>query len=62
MKLNPEAKSSFEKALSKLREAENIDAKIAPGAVVHSSYYAMFHAAVAYIYWKTGAAPTKHDQ
>jgi uncharacterized protein (UPF0332 family) len=43
-------------------EAEAIDATLAPGAVVHTSYYAMFHAAVAFIYFQTGSAPTKHDQ
>lgn len=51
---------SIIKALAKLRDAENIDADVAPGAVVHSAYYAMLHAAHALILEKTELQVHKH--
>lgn len=51
---------SITKSLAKLRDAENVDADVAPGAVVHSAYYAMLHAAQALILEKTRLQVHKH--
>ncbi len=54
------ARLSIVKSLVKLRDAENVDADLAPGAVVHSAYYAMLHAAHALILEKTELQVHKH--
>jgi HEPN domain len=38
------------------------DADASPMAIIHSSYYAMFHAARAVLFQVTGRAPKRHDQ
>jgi uncharacterized protein (UPF0332 family) len=38
------------------------DADASPMAVIHSSYYAMFHAARAVLFQATGNAPKRHDR
>jgi HEPN domain len=44
-----------------LREAIAQDAYASPMAIIHSSYYAMFHAARAVLFQVTGRAPKRHD-
>jgi uncharacterized protein (UPF0332 family) len=52
---------SWEKAEAHLREATAQDEDASPMAVIHSSYYAMFHAARAVLFTATGSAPKRHD-
>ncbi len=52
---------SWEKATAHLLEAEAQDTDASPMAVIHSSYYAMFHAARAVLFKATGQAPKRHD-
>ena len=44
-----------------MNEAEAQDTDASPMAVIHSSYYAMFHAARAVLFTATGSAPKRHD-
>jgi uncharacterized protein (UPF0332 family) len=44
-----------------LTEAAVQNAEASPMAVIHSSYYAMFHAARAVLFKATGNAPKRHD-
>jgi uncharacterized protein (UPF0332 family) len=53
---------SWQKAEAHLREAVAQDADASPMAVIHSSYYAMFHAARAVLFQATGNAPRRHDR
>ena len=55
------ASVSWQKASALLLEAEAQDADASPMAVIHSSYYAMFHAARAVRFKATGQAPNRHD-
>lgn len=52
---------SWNKAEAHLREASAQDADASPMAVIHSSYYAMFHAARAVLFQAAGRAPKRHD-
>lgn len=52
---------SWKKAEAHLREASAQDASASPMAVIHSSYYAMFHAARAVLFHAVGSAPKRHD-
>jgi uncharacterized protein (UPF0332 family) len=52
---------SWRKAQLHLREAAAQNADSSPMAVIHSSYYAMFHAARAVLFKATGTAPKRHD-
>jgi uncharacterized protein (UPF0332 family) len=52
---------SWQKAEAHLLEAAAQDADASPMAVIHSSYYAMFHAARAILFKTTGSAPKRHD-
>ncbi|WP_158924953.1 HEPN domain-containing protein [Acidisphaera sp. S103] len=52
---------SWQKAEAHLREASVQDAYASPMAVIHSSYYAMFHAARAVLFQAVGSAPKRHD-
>jgi uncharacterized protein (UPF0332 family) len=52
---------SWQKAEAHHREAAAQDADASPMAVIHSSYYAMFHAARAVLFHATGSAPKRHD-
>jgi uncharacterized protein (UPF0332 family) len=45
-----------------LREAAAQDADASPMAVIHSGYYAMFHAARSVLFQATGSAPKHHDR
>jgi uncharacterized protein (UPF0332 family) len=56
------ATDSWQKAEAHLKEALAQDADASPMAVIHSSYYAMFHAARAVLFQVTGQAPKTHDQ
>lgn len=56
------AAESWCKAQSMFREAEAIDPAGAPGAVVHTSYYAMHHAARAVLMAVNDVAPIRHDK
>ena len=63
--MNPDhgrATDSWQKAEAHLREALAQDADASPMAIIHSSYYAMFHAARAVLFQVTGQAPKTHDQ
>jgi uncharacterized protein (UPF0332 family) len=53
---------SWQKAEAHLREAMAQDADASPMAIIHSSYYAMFHAARAVLFQVTGSAPKRHDR
>jgi uncharacterized protein (UPF0332 family) len=53
---------SWRKAEAHLKEASAQDAAASPMAVIHSSYYAMFHAARAVLFKATGNAPKRHDR
>jgi uncharacterized protein (UPF0332 family) len=55
------AEVSWRKAVAHLKEAAAQDADASPMAVIHSSYYAMFHAARAVLFKATGDAPKRHD-
>ncbi len=57
-----QATDSWQKAEAHLREALAQDADASPMAIIHSSYYAMFHAARAILFRATGQAPKTHDQ
>jgi uncharacterized protein (UPF0332 family) len=52
---------SWLKAEAHLLEAVAQDADASPMAVIHSSYYAMFHAARAVLFQAAGRAPKRHD-
>jgi uncharacterized protein (UPF0332 family) len=52
---------SWQKATAHLLEAEAQDADASPMAVIHSSYYAIFHAARAVLFKANGQAPKRHD-
>lgn len=56
------ATEAWDKARTKLREAERIDPTTAPGAMVHSAYYAMHHAARAVLLAVAGTAAVRHDK
>jgi uncharacterized protein (UPF0332 family) len=56
------AAACWQKAEAHLREARAQDIEASPMAVVHSSYYAMFHAARAVLFQVTGNAPKAHDR
>lgn len=56
------ASVSWQKAEAHLREAVAQDAEASPMAVIHSGYYAMFHAARAVLFQATGNAPKRHDR
>jgi len=55
------AKASWRKAEAHLNEAKALDPNDAPMAIIHSSYYAMFHGARAALFQATGNAPKTHD-
>ena len=55
------AEVSWRKAVAHLKEAAAQDADASPMAVIHSSHYAMFHAARAVLFKATGDAPKRHD-
>ena len=55
------AAASWRKAAAHLREAVAQEAEASPMAVIHSSYYAMFHAAGAVLFQVAGDAPKRHD-
>jgi len=55
------AAAPWRKAAAHLREAVAQDAEASPMAVIHSSYYAMFHAARAVLFQVAGDAPKRHD-
>jgi uncharacterized protein (UPF0332 family) len=52
---------AWEHAEEHLREALNISPELSPRAVIHASYYAMFHAARACLLRIQNNAPKKHD-
>ncbi len=52
---------SWQKATAHWLEADSQDADVSPMAVIHSSYYVMFHAARAVLFKTTGQAPKRHD-
>lgn len=52
----------WQKAEAHLREAVAQDADSSPMALIHSSYYAMFHAARAVLFQAVGDAPKRHDR
>ena len=52
---------SWRKAEAHLREAAEQNADTSPMAVIHSSYYAMFHAARAVLFKVAGSAARRHD-
>jgi len=56
------AAHSWRKAKAHLAELEGQDPDKAPMAVIHSAYYAMFHAARAVLFQASGAAPHRHDR
>ena len=56
------AANSWQKADAHLREAHAQDPDRSPMAIIHSSYYAMFHAARAVLIQATGTAPRAHDR
>jgi uncharacterized protein (UPF0332 family) len=56
------AASSWRKAEAHCGEALAQDADASPMAIIHSSYYAMFHAARAVLFQATGSAPKTHDR
>ena len=60
---NPErSAASWQKAGAHCREALAQDPEASPIAVIHSRYYAMFHAARAVLFLATGGAPKTHDR
>lgn len=54
------ANQAWSKAVQILAEAEAQNAATTPNSVVHSAYYAMFHAARAVLLHTSGTAPKKH--
>ena len=56
------ATDSWQKAEAHLREGLAQDADASPMAIIHSSYYAMFHTARAVLFQVTGQAPKTHDR
>ena len=56
------AAHSWRKAEAHLREALAQRPDASPMAIIHSSYYAMFHAARAVLFQANGSAPRRHDQ
>jgi uncharacterized protein (UPF0332 family) len=56
------AADSWRKAEAHLREALAQNADASPMAVIHSAYYAMFHAARAVLFQAIGDAPQRHDR
>jgi uncharacterized protein (UPF0332 family) len=62
MKSDPgRAAASWQKAEAHLVEALAQVADASPMAVIHSSYYAMFHAARTVLSRRAGRAPKRHD-
>ncbi len=53
---------SWRKAEAHLREALAQNPESSPMAIIHSSYYAMFHAARAVLFQAGGSAPKRHDR
>lgn len=58
--IDDEVREILERARQHLEEADAVDERRAPGAVVHSTYYAMFQAARALLLKTQGTASTKH--
>jgi uncharacterized protein (UPF0332 family) len=56
------ATASWQKAEAHLREATAQNVEASPMAIIHSSYYAMFHAARAVLFQAMGSAPKTHDR
>ena len=56
------AATAWQKAEAHCKEALAQDADTSPMAIIHSSYYAMFHAARAVLFQATGSAPKTHDR
>jgi uncharacterized protein (UPF0332 family) len=56
------AASSWRKAEAHCREALAQDADASPMAIIHSSYYAMFHAARAVLFQVTGSDLSAHHR
>jgi uncharacterized protein (UPF0332 family) len=56
------ANDSWQKAEAHLGEALAQGADASPMAIIHSSYYAMFHAARAVLFQIVGEAPKTQDQ
>lgn len=54
------ARLRFQKARQFLTEAKNADPKECPLSIVHNSYYAMFHAALAVLEQSMERPPTRH--
>ena len=52
----------WQKAEAHLQEAVAQNADVSPMALIHSSYYAMFHAARAVLFQAVGDAPKRHDR
>jgi uncharacterized protein (UPF0332 family) len=55
------ALQAWSKAESFFAEASKLQAETVPAAIVHSAYYAMFHAARAVLLRSTGSTPKKHS-
>ena len=53
---------AWQRALTHLAQARAQNPEASPAAIVHSSYYAMFHAARACLLNQDGSAPKKHDR
>jgi uncharacterized protein (UPF0332 family) len=49
-----------QKARSFVAQAAELDAATKPEAVIHLSYYAMYHAAAAALLARTGSVPARH--
>lgn len=63
MSSDPErAANAWRKAEAHLQEALAQSADASPMAIIHSGYYAMFHAARAVLFQANGSAPRRHDQ
>ena len=58
--MTPEAARRLAKAERLLRQATSLDEAVVTEAVIHGSYYAMFHAAAAVLLERTGKAPKTH--
>lgn len=58
--MNDGARLRFVKARQFLTEAQKADPKESPLSIVHESYYAMFHAALAVLEQSMDQPPTRH--
>ena len=58
--MRPEAVRRLAKAERFLRQATVLDEAVMTEAVIHCSYYTMFHAAAAVLLERTGKAPKTH--